>query len=720
MTVSFGYTPWLLAFSLLAAGGLTYWSYRSTIPSIAPGWRWLLGALRFGSLALICFLLLKPVVRHLSETERPPILAVLVDNTQSMRVVGQGATDTTAQAVRARLRSTLDPVLNDLPGTARLFSFDQSLRALSESGLDSLSFSGARSDLGAALENAQETMQGKNLRGIALLSDGQYNSGRTPTRVADRFPVPIHTVTIGDTTRRRDLQVRRVAANDLAYVDTEVPVNVTLGAEDVGGEVATVSLQRGNTVLDRTEVTLPNGTAERSVTLSYRPESAGLKQLTVRTSSVPGEATTRNNVRSVSQRVLENKRRVLLLGAAPSPNFAALRRILERDANTTVAAHVPKRDGSFYGGPLPDTLSRYDIVVAAGFPSDAVPDQTVERVAATLEEPRPALFILDRQTDVAAWRRHFSSVLPVQPGSSPLRLTKASVSAVDAERSHPIFQIEGASLRLLERLPPLAVPSTAWSPTPAATVLAEARRPSLSRSDPLLVVRRRAGQRTAVLLGTDTWRWATLPSDLDAAAPLWPGLVSNLLRWVATQNDDRQVRVRPVTSTFEGDESVSFTGQVYDGSMTPVSDATVDVTITDSTGTEYPHSMTPRGTGRYKLSVGALPEGTYRYEAVARQSGRPLGRDRGQFSVGALRLEYQQTRANPVLMRQIAARSGGRAYAADGAAALSKDIAASTSFSSTTVTDATEAELWRTSIFLAVILGLLAAEWTLRKRFGLT
>jgi hypothetical protein len=36
------------------------------------------------------------------------------------------------------------------------------------------------------------------------------------------------------------------------------------------------------------------------------------------------------------------------------------------------------------------------------------------------------------------------------------------------------------------------------------------------------------------------------------------------------------------------------------------------------------------------------------------------------------------------------------------------------------VTETTEAELWRTSIFLAVILALLAAEWTLRKRFGLT
>ena len=720
MTVSFGYNPWLLVLSLLLAGGLTYWSYRSTIPSIAPGWRWLLGSLRFMALALICFLLLKPVVQHLSEIERPPVLAVLIDDSQSMRVVGGSTSDTTAEAVRTRLRNSLSPVLDDLPGTARVFAFDQSLRALSGSSLDSLTFSGSRSDIGAALSGVRDALQGENLRGIALVSDGQYNSGRNPARTADRFSVPVHTVTVGDTTRRRDLQVRRVATNDLAYVDTEVPVQVTLGAEDVGGESVSVSLLQDGRVLDQTDVTLPNGTAELPVNLSYRPERAGLKQLTVRASAVTGEATTRNNVRTVSQRVLETKRQVLLLGAAPSPSYAALRRVLERDANTTVTARVPQRNGSFYGGALPDTLSQFDVVICAGFPSDAVPQTATKRVAATLEERTPALFFLDQQTDIRAWQRYFSGVLPVQSDAGNLSFTEASFSPVEAERSHPVFQIDGADVSLFERLPPLSVPSTAWTPTPDATVLAQANRPSLSRSDPLLVVRRRAGQRTAALLGTGTWRWATLSADLKAADPLWPGLVSNLLRWVATQNDDRQVRVRPATATFEGDAPVTFTGQVYDGSMTPVSEATVDVTITDSTGTEYPHSMTPLGNGRYDLTVGSLPEGTYRYEAVARQSNRTLGRDQGQFSVGALRLEYQQTRANPVLMRQIAARSGGRAYTEPGIASFTDDLAASSTFSATTVTNTTEAELWRTSLFLAVILVLLAAEWTLRKRFGLT
>jgi hypothetical protein len=130
--------------------------------------------------------------------------------------------------------------------------------------------------------------------------------------------------------------------------------------------------------------------------------------------------------------------------------------------------------------------------------------------------------------------------------------------------------------------------------------------------------------------------------------------------------------------------------------------------------------MDPLGNGRYALDVGALPEGRYRYEATAERAGTPLGRDQGDFSVGALRLEYQQTRANPVLMRRVAARSGGTAYTAADAGRLAADLQASDTFTASVSTRSTEAELWRTSLFLAIILTLLAAEWTLRKRFGLT
>ncbi len=720
MVFSFGYSPWLLLLCVAVAGGLTYWTYRSTVPPLSTGWRSLLGGLRFLALALICLLLFEPVLQQIQSTERPPVLAVLVDESESMRVVTAGDQSPSAKTARDSVRSVLETLAAEVPGSVRFFGAGSSVRTLPTPPTDSLRFGGARTDLARALQAVPEQLRTENLKGIVLVSDGQSNTGRNPLRVADRSAVPIHTVTVGDTTRQRDLRLRSVATNERAYLDSEVPVRASLTTTGGGGESVKVVLEQNGQTIDQSPVRLPTGTGEVSVDLTFEPTQAGLQQLTVRASELPDEATTRNNAKTVSLRVLESKRKVLLLGAAPSPNFTALRRVYDRNADTDVTARVPTPDGSFLGGALPEDLSSFDVVVSAGFPSDPVPEETVDRVGTLVEDGTPALFFLDRQTDLGAWSNHFASVLPATPGTAATGFDEATFQVAEGQDQHPVYRLGDADLRMLDRLPPLRTSDIDWSPSPDARVLATATPASGEGSSPLLVVRSRAGLRTATFLGTGVWRWALLPGRLESADPLWPGLASNLLRWVSTEADDAPVRVQPVASTFDGGEPVSFTGQVYDESRQPVPDAAVEITVTDSAGTEYPYTMDPVGQGRYTLDIGTLPEGTYRYSARAQLEGTELGTDQGEFSVAPLRLEYQAPRADAVLMRQIATRSGGTTHAASTADELPAALERQASFSAETVRQTSESELWRTSLFLVVLLLLLAGEWTLRKYLGLT
>ncbi|WP_263786437.1 vWA domain-containing protein [Salinibacter grassmerensis] len=719
MAFSFGYSPWLLLLCVAVAGGLTYWTYRATVPSLSAGWRLLLGGLRFLALALICFLLFEPVLQQFQSTERPPVLAVLLDDSQSMQVVANGDTSAARpSAARSSVRPVVDAFQDEaMPGTTRFFRIgDGAPRGLSGSVLDSLRFDDARTDLANGLQAAPEELRSENLGGIVLVSDGQYNTGQNPLRVADRSPVPVHTVTVGDTTRQRDLRIQSVTTNERAYLNSSVPVRVTLSATEGPGQPVSVTLEQAGRTLDQRQVRLPSGTGEASVDLTFEPKQAGRRQLTVRVPQLSGEVTTRNNAQSVSLRVLESKRQVLVLGAAPSPNVSALRRVYDQTADTEVTTRIPTPEGSFLEGPLPDDLSSFDVVVLAGFPSTSVPDDITQRVATLVDDGTPALFFLDRQTDLSAWTEHFDAVLPARPDAPISSFSEASFRVVESARQHPVFRIEDAEGALFERLPPLQIPTSAWTPTPDAQVLGTAA----TTSAPLLVLRRRAGLRTAVLLGSGVWRWALLPSELRAADPLWPGLASNLLRWASTEADDSPVRVRPTASTFGGTDAASFTGRVYDESMQPVSEATVDVTVTDSTGTEYPYTMDPAGQGRYTLDIGTLPEGTYQYDAQARLGEANLGTDQGTFSVAPLRIEYQSPRADAVLMRQLASRSGGASYTPQTVDRLPEKLSGQASFSNEVVQQSSEAELWRTSLFLIAILALLASEWTLRKFFGLT
>jgi len=718
MGLSLGYSVWLLAASLLAAAALSYWTYRRTVPSVSLGWRVALGSLRFVVLGLVLFLLMEPVVQFFSETTTPPLVAVLVDDTESMQVA-----TSQDEASSDSARSAVAPLLRALDGfdagRAQIYALDTTLRPLPSNALDSLPFDKQRTDLATPLEQITEQTRGDNLSAVVLASDGQYNTGETPLRIADRAPVPIHTVTVGDTTPPRDLHVRRVTTSSVAYTDVAVPVRATLQSERLDAQTVTVSLSESDSLLDQKEVRLPDGTAETPVEFTYRPSEAGVTQLTVQASSVEGEATTRNNSRSTTVRVLDRKRQVLLLGAAPSPSFASIRRALEQNANANVTTRVPRQDGSFYEGPLPDTLSAFDVIVNAGFPSAPVPTEAIRSVAGTISDGTPAVFFLSAQTNLQAWSEHFDAPLPALPETASRQLQEAPTTSTAEGRQHPILDIESTPLPLIEELPPLDGPQSNWGPTPDAEVLLQRVSPT-GRNGPLLVVRRRAGQRSALFLGTNPWRWATLPADLRAADALWPGLVNNLTRWTSTDADDQQVRVRPVASKFDGDESVSFSGEVYDESMSPVASAAVEVTLLDTSGAENTYTMNPSGDGQYTLDVGPLPEGTYEYRAVGRQSGSILGRDQGQLSVGALNLEYQTPYADPVLMRQIAVRSGGTALSATSAADIPRLLENADTFRPDTNVDTTERDVWRFWPFLLLLIGLLAAEWTLRKRLGLS
>ncbi len=717
MSFSFGLSPWLLVLSTVVAGALAYWLYRHTTPELSAPKRAGLGLLRFAALFLILFLLFEPILRLVDRDEKKAVLAVLVDNTQSL--VMTSSTDSSAAHVRDRIRTLFE----HLPAALRnadiqIFSFANDLGAR-EVQLDSLAFDGTRTNIARALEQLRERLNENNLRGAVLLSDGQYNTGRNPLYVADRYPVPIYTAVLGDTARHRDIQIRRVITNDIAYVDTELPVQIALRAEGYGGEPITVTLLQDGQTLSSKRAELPQGSSEITIDLTMTPEEEGLHRYSVAVSRLDGEATYRNNVESFTVRVLRTQRKVLLLAAAPSPDVSSIRQLLTENSTFDVHTYVQKSRGVFYEGPMPSSLDDYDVIVMAGYPGRAAAPEDMQRVRVAAEAGTPIFLLFGRSMHIQFVDEQFSDVLPAVPDRVRSGFVEASFAPTSDAATHPIMMIPDASTETWLRLPPLIYSQTRWRASPDARVLARTRVRGVDLDDPLLVIRRRTQSRSAALLGAETWRWRNVSEDLDHLAPLWPTLFANTLEWLSAREEDQPVRVVPVRDLFGGGEMVELTGQVYDESLNPLSDATVEVQVTSPDGTVFPYVMQPIGNGRYTLDAGTFPEGTYRFEAQAQRNESMIGDDEGSFAVGALTLEFKETRANAALMRQIAQRSGGDLIDPDHMETFTSGLAASGAFAPVVVEAEREIELRRRYIFLAMVIGLLATEWFIRKRSGM-
>jgi hypothetical protein len=141
--------------------------------------------------------------------------------------------------------------------------------------------------------------------------------------------------------------------------------------------------------------------------------------------------------------------------------------------------------------------------------------------------------------------------------------------------------------------------------------------------------------------------------------------------------------------------------------------------IAQQQGKEFETILRPIGNGRYEGTWEGLGEGDYTYRAVANTDGQPLGEDKGRFSIGELALEFQDTRMNVQLLRQLAERTGGEFFLPAQLSELSNKLKGQQTFVSREVKSSRELELWNWKYMLALVVLLLAVEWFVRKRSGM-
>lgn len=711
MSIGLSSHPLLFLTCLLAAGAFTFWAYRHTTPRLPTPIKSLLAGLRFAAFGILIFLLFDPIVTQSTSRDHPPVLALLVDNSASQTLAD-------SEMLRERLRGL---PLDELPGDVRIFGFDARTRLLgtNASSLDSITFDGGRTNIGQAIEHLRRERNEDNIRSIVLVSDGLYNSGRNPIYSAEESVVPVHTVVTGDTSAFRDIRIQEVLTNELAYAGVELPVRVRILSDGYEGDRVTVALQSGSNVLSQQAITLRGDGTEQAVDLAVTPSSPGLMRYTATVTRLEGEATHRNNERSFQTQVVENRRRILIVSGAPDPDLGALRQSLSGDPSFEIRTLTQQNEQAFLEGSLPASLDDVDLVVLAGFPHARSSPDLVAQVEGLLEDNTPVLHLAGRRSQTDGLRSIGSDVLPALPSSQPSAVHEAQPALTAAGASHPVMSGHEHGTEAWSNLPPAAFPDAGWQAGADVSVLATVRSRGVDLGEPLIVIRNRAGRRSAAVLAYDLWMWRTLPPSLDQAHGLFDHFIANLIQWLTSPEDDRLVRVQPVQEVFEGGEAVRFTGEVYDERLQPVTDADIRVSIEAADGRLFPFTMTAEGRGRYRLDAGQMPEGSYLFTATATSGDIDLGSDQGAFSVGALEFEFQETRADGALMRQIAVRSGGLATNLDDLTRLVDEATSAPDFLPETEYITRESSLRHVWLLLALALFLLASEWILRKRSGM-
>lgn len=738
--------PWLLLGVALA--GFAFWTYRRNPAPLSRGVRTLLWSLRGLAFLVLLLLICRPVLSLGAGPAGRRAVAVLFDTSESLSLPA-GAAPGGATRAQVALAAVTD-LLPKLKGKfgLKLYGFDRQARPLPDdaralAGSDAVRPIGDVTALGPAVESAVADIGRARSGAVVVVSDGGVNSGSDPLGVARRLGLPVYAVGVGTDTVAYDASVVRLRVNRSAFLGDEVPLSVTVGALGRGGAAPELSLV-DVTHPDREEVvahqavSLAGGGAEQEVRLKFRPGTVGQHLYEVRLPEEPGEFTRLNNRRMFALDVREEKSRVLILAGALTWETTFLKRVLDADSslNVTPLARLAggwrRLDARKLSGapPLdPAALGPYALVVLVDMGAGDLPAAAWETMAAWVRRGGGLLVVgggrsggLGRLEGTA-----IAALLPVNPGTArPIGELPLAPALTAAGRRHPVTQVEEDDARnaeLWQDLPPLTVVSSEPAPRGAGEQLVS----GVQGAWPALVAGHASGGKVLVAAAGGYWKWDFRTAGYGEKAGFYPRLWTNAVRWLTSPDLANRLYVEPDQPVFERGDAVTFSARLSDRDYQPVDGAEIRVVV-DRAG--LPAGAAERdssvavtltgGAGFYSGGVASangasLPPGRYRYRAEARLKGEKVGDVNGQFAVETMGAEFRRPAADLDLLKKLAEDTHGAYVPAADAAKLADLIQLAGSTEEEVVT----MDIWDNPWFFALLIGLLSAEWFLRRRRGM-
>ena len=765
--------PWVVVLVLLPLCALVAWIGYAR-ESISPRARTVLAALRFAALVLLVGVVCRPVFVQRREDVKQAEVLVLVDDSASMRrkdaYAGAGAARDALEDLaggspehkqrlelaRAALDRELLPKLQEGRYAARVYRFAEALEPLAATS--ALAGRGHATHLGDALQQVLAAHRGRHVTDVVVVSDGRSNGGLSPleaARTASAAGVPVHTLVVGDTRPERNVVVELAEAPQAALEGDEIEISVRV-------------LGRGTQGIDRARVVLeelsPDGDArplaEEEVALAEAGERAVLfappdpgdlarteRRFRVRVPPLVDETLRDDNAVEVSVHIAPEKIRVLYVDGYPRWEYRYLKNLLLRaDANLVAQCFLLSATPDFVqestrGVPAltavptgrKQLLDSYDVVILGDVNPYAVsPDparseeflsslhEFVERggglilAAGEYDNPRAyvgtpleeLLPVVVDPTGALAFggdtRREFRPV--IEDPASPHEVVRLHQ---DPKTNRELWE-EPSGLRGFYWYYPVVRAKPG-----AQTLLRHPTDQNQHGRHPMLVAGYFPAGRTLFLAVDATWTWRYRFGDRYHER-FW----RNAIRWVALgrlKSGDRRVQIDALRASYNLDERVTLEARVLDEDYRP-SEAprqTARLAGPDGATSEVALNLVPGRAGLFRASFDVERPGLYgaSIEVDGQRSAST------EFEVVLPSRENADPSPDPALLSSVSSLSGGRALELARVADLAAEFPGNEERREPISSELDDA--WDNWATLLLALGLLSAEWILRKRWEL-
>jgi hypothetical protein len=703
------FNPFLFILAIILFIGFTVFIYRYTVPQISRTKKILLIIARTLSLALLLLTIFEPTLTIINKNILKPITLFFIDNSKSIAVDDGFDKSNKILNVIDELKQT------DLIRNALLKSFGTKIVELSSDSLDKISFNEGSTNFSNIFENI--TNDKNNVSAAVILSDGMITDGSNPIYMAEKSGLPIYTVGVGDTAKRKDMEIKNVIYNEFIYAETPTTLTATIVNEGFANRTVNLSFYENDLLLQQQNITLsPDGI--QNIQLNYNPKTSGEKKLAISLSSIEGEYSKANNRKVFYINVLSNKVKVLLLAGSPSSDLSFIKNTLLTDNNFSVNSITQIGVNKYVEKNTREKLlDSADVLMLIGFPSKETSTELLNKTAFLISEKNiPYFFVLSGSTDFTKLNQ-IKKDLPFVPNNIGNNFLEVQPNVSSDQSKNPLLQNKSSDpVAVWNNLPPVSQPFSDFTPKPESEIVAKVKMNNIPTNKPLILSRRLGNQRSIAVLAKDIWKWKlqTALKDQD----VFDRFILNSIRWLNSPDDKKRVQIKTVKKLFSLGEEVEFTAQIYDDAFNTVSDAEVKVKVKNDKD-KFELNLNSLGNGLYEGLLQASKPGNYSFAGEAKLNNKLLGNDNGSFNIGEIDIEMMNPGMDYEFLNTLANVSGGKYFNPEQYRSLFNILSDLISKSSKEKIDTKEYSLWSNEFLMIIIILLFGIEWFVRKRVGM-
>jgi len=557
-----------------------------------------------------------------------------------------------------------------------------------------------------------------------------------------RIQCPLHTFAFGlprDKSQARDVAVVNFVDHRTVFVKNELSLTGMIEVQGYVNQQVPVELvvedsSGSKEVIGPRMVTATEDGQQLGVEIDYIPQAAGQYKLTLRAAEQPGELVTQNNELSAFLTVLQGGLKVLYLEGELRYEYKFLCRSIDASADIQLDARwIDHRLRKRWPVEAVEQFANpeYDVFILGDLDSAALGEKNLEALAKAVEGGKGLIMVGGYHSFGPGGyaKTVLADVLPVkldtirQPFDSPI-LTQLHIDGplqmVPATDRH-ITRLAGGSggnAAAWARLKPLTGANRFLELKPRATLLAET-----PNRVPLLVAGEYQAGRVLAFAGDSTWQWRLQGTEAQTAHQrFW----RQVILWLARRDEaeEEDVWVKLAQRRFHPRSRVAFTAGVQSAAGDAVQDAVLSAEVVLPDGSRQKARLSAREgriTGAFDQTEAT---GDYLIQVTAVRDGTTIGTAETKFLVFDQDLELSDPSARPdqlAALSAITAEAGGKSWPAEQLPELLRQIQQRPPEMEISVPVRWQlADTWQdATIFLLLIVGLLTAEWFLRKKWAL-